>query len=230
VLDLEIANLRAAIEWVRDNERFDLLLRFATALWRFWSVRGFVAEGTATLEEALAAAEDPPAQALLGLCTLRLLSGASADELMPDAEAALAASQRLADDFSCAQAWNLIGRLKGSFLAQLGPAEQAFEQALVYADRGQHRTERAESIWGLTAAAVFGPMPVPAAIARADELLRLAVDEPETRAFCISAQGALEAMVGRFDVARSCLPKGPRSSSTSGSTSGPPIVHNSPSA
>jgi predicted ATPase/class 3 adenylate cyclase len=206
-LDLEIANLRAAIGWSREGGRSELLLRFATALWRFWSVRGYVAEGKVALEEALAAREERPARALLGLCTMRLHSGASADEVIPDAEAVVEATELLNDDFSRAQAWNLIGKLKGSFLGELGPAEQAFERALTYADRGNYHTERAESIWGLTLSALAGPMPVPAAITRAEQLIRL-TDEPETHAFCLSALGALEAMRGRFDVARQLLGEG----------------------
>jgi tetratricopeptide (TPR) repeat protein len=50
-------------------------------------------------------------------------------------------------------------------------------------------------------------MPVSAAIARAGELSRL-TNEPETRAFCLSARGALEAMTGRFEVARRLLAEG----------------------
>ncbi len=207
-LDRDVANIRAALASTREAADDELLLRFATALWRYWSVRGFVAEGKAVLEEATAAAEQPPAGALLGLCTLRYLAGADAADLMPAAEAALEACVAAGEDLSCAQAWNLVGKLRGSMLAQLSAAERAFEQGLVYAERVGDRTEMAESIWGLMLCAIAGPLPVEAAIERADDLVRLAADDPESRAFCLSARGALEAMAGRFDVGRELLREG----------------------
>jgi predicted ATPase/class 3 adenylate cyclase len=207
-LDQDVANIRAAVASTRKAADEELLLRFATVLWRYWSVRGFVAEGKAVLEEAIAAVERPPASTLLGLCTLRLLTGADAADLMPAAEAALQACIASGEDLSCARAWNLVGKLRGSLLAQLGAAEQAFEQGLAHAQRAGDRTEMAESIWGMTLSAIAGPLPVEAAIERVDELLRLAADDPEPRAFCLSARGALEAMAGRFDIGRELLREG----------------------
>jgi predicted ATPase len=207
-LDRDVANIRAAVASTQEGADDALLLRFATALWRYWSVRGFVAEGKAVLEEATAAAERPPAAALLGLCTLRFLAGADAANLMPAAEEALEACLAAGEDLNCARAWNFVGKVQGACLAHLGPAERAFEQGLAYAERAGDRTEVAESVWGLTLCAIAGPLPVEAAIKRADGLLRLAADDPESRAFCLSARGALEAMAGRFDVARELLREG----------------------
>jgi predicted ATPase/class 3 adenylate cyclase len=207
-LDRDVANMRAAFASTRKAADNELLLRFATALWRYWSVRGFVAEGKGVLEEAIAAAERPLAGALLGLCTLRFLAGAGAADLMPAAEDALEACVAAGDDLSCAQAWNLVGKLHGSCLAQFGAAERAFEQGLVHAERAGDRTEMAESIWGLTLCALAGPLPVEAAIERADALSRVAADDPESRAFCLSARGALEAMAGRFEDGRELLREG----------------------
>jgi len=207
-LDLELANLREAITWTRACGRSEVLLRFAAALWRFWSARGYVSEGRAVMEEAGQDKDEVPPQVLLGRCTLRLLAGAGADEVMADANAALEVCEQSGDDFSRAQAWNLMARLRASLLAQIGPAEQASEQALFYALRGNHKSEKAESIWVLTLAALAGPLPVPAAIARADELLAVAAGEPESRAFCLSARGALVAMTGDFELGRAQLAQG----------------------
>ena len=55
----------------------ELLLRLATALWGFWSSRVYGAEGRRALEEALELSGRRPARTLLGLCTLRMLSGSS---------------------------------------------------------------------------------------------------------------------------------------------------------
>src|SRR5207344_2007699 len=103
-IDNDYANLRTAIEWSRETNDGELLLRLATALWGFWSTRGFAAEGTRALEDALELSGQRTARALLGLCTLRILSGGSED-LLADAEEVLSACEELGDDFSLAQAW-----------------------------------------------------------------------------------------------------------------------------
>lgn len=210
VLDHDIANMRAAIGSTREAADAELLLRYGAALWRYWSVRGFVSEGKSVLEEAIAAAERPPPTALLGLCTLRFLAGAGAADLMPAVEDALEACIAAGEDLSCARAWNLVGKLRGACLAQFGAAERAFEQGLVHAERACDGTETAESVWGLTLCAIAGPLPVEAAIGRATDLSRLTADDSESRAFCLSARGALEAMAGRFDVGRRLLREGTR--------------------
>jgi predicted ATPase len=53
-LEVEHANLRAAIQWVLDQRDVELSLRFTGALWRFWYVRGYLSEGRRWLDAALA--------------------------------------------------------------------------------------------------------------------------------------------------------------------------------
>jgi len=53
-LETDHANLRAALEWFRDEEESESLLRMAAALWRFWFIRGYPREGRAWLSQALA--------------------------------------------------------------------------------------------------------------------------------------------------------------------------------
>ena len=206
-LELENANLRAAVEWARDTEGGDLLLRLATALWSFWAVRGHVAEGRIALEDAVEISQSPPARALLGLCTLRMLGGET-EGLLAAAQEALRACEETGDDFSLAQAWNLIGRLEGSVLADLTRGEQAWRRGLSYAERGNYPAERAESISWLMVSAVFGALPAPKGIELCKGFFETAGDDPVIRAFCRVERAALEAMTGEFDVARELLAEG----------------------
>lgn len=53
LLESEQGNLRAALSWTLANDDAVMALRFANALWRFWSIRGHLKEGLAWLEAAL---------------------------------------------------------------------------------------------------------------------------------------------------------------------------------
>jgi predicted ATPase/class 3 adenylate cyclase len=208
-LDAESANLRAALDWARETNDGELMLRLATALWGFWATRGYVAEGRVALEEALGLSGDRPARALLGLCMLRVLSGRM-DGLLADTQEALSACEQLGDDFSLAQAWNLLGRVEGGVLGSMARAEPAWRQALVYAERGDYAAERAESIGWLLISAIFGPLPAAEGIARCKEFLEVAGDDPTIRAWCCVERAPLEAMSGEFELARDLLADGAR--------------------
>jgi predicted ATPase/class 3 adenylate cyclase len=54
LLEREQANLRAAIDWLRDEGQLEEALRLGGALWRFWWLRGDVDEGRHQLESLLA--------------------------------------------------------------------------------------------------------------------------------------------------------------------------------
>ena len=205
--DEERNNLRAALEWTREHR--ELRLRLATALWGFWSARGYIAEGRGVLEEALTASGKRPARALLGLCTLRILSGDS-EGVFEAAEEALRTAEDDGDDFTLAQAWNLLGRIHGSVRGQLGQAESAWRQALVYAERGDFTAERADIIGWLLISTIFGPLPAKDGIARCEEFLRLAGDDPTIRAWCSVERSVLEAMRGDFELARELVAEGAR--------------------
>ena len=166
----EYPNVREAIAQARRTGDGELLLRLATALWGFWSSRVYGAEGRRALEDALELSGRRPARTLLGLCTLRMLSGSS-DHLREDAREALEACEELGDDYSLAQAWNLVGRVEGTVMGSLATAEDAWRRALSFARRCNYRAELAESISWLMVSAVFGPLPVEEGIARCREFL-----------------------------------------------------------
>jgi predicted ATPase/DNA-binding CsgD family transcriptional regulator len=57
-LEGEHDNLRAALAWALESGRIKAGLRLATALFRFWEIRGYVQEGLAWLEGMLAHADE----------------------------------------------------------------------------------------------------------------------------------------------------------------------------
>jgi non-specific serine/threonine protein kinase len=66
-------NLRAALRWLLDHDEAEPALRMATALGYFWEARGYTAEGSRLLDEALARA--PATDPLLRARALSRLGG-----------------------------------------------------------------------------------------------------------------------------------------------------------
>src|SRR5215217_6826665 len=66
-LEAEHDNLRAALSWALAQEKVELELRLAGALWQFWWMRGHYSEGRRWLENALASdgRGSPPAWAMV---------------------------------------------------------------------------------------------------------------------------------------------------------------------
>lgn len=64
-LAVEYGNLRAAVAWTLGNQQADTGARLGTALWRFWNMRGFYAEGWHWLEQLLHLIDDPAQRANL---------------------------------------------------------------------------------------------------------------------------------------------------------------------
>jgi predicted ATPase len=53
-LDRELENLRSAFDYCASNGRIEEALRFVSALWRFWQIRGYLHEGRQRAERVLA--------------------------------------------------------------------------------------------------------------------------------------------------------------------------------
>jgi tetratricopeptide (TPR) repeat protein len=103
-------------------------------------------------------------------------------------------------------------------MGALGQAEEAWRQALSYAESGGYAAEKAESIGWLMISAIFGPLPVAEGLARCKGFLEAAGDDQAIRAFCCVELAVLEAMSGEFDHARELLADGTRSISELGLT------------
>ncbi|HEY9288457.1 MAG TPA: adenylate/guanylate cyclase domain-containing protein [Candidatus Dormibacteraeota bacterium] len=59
----ELDNVRAALRWAVDTQRFELAQQGAGALWRFWHQRGHLSEGRRWIDEVLAQPGAPPTAA-----------------------------------------------------------------------------------------------------------------------------------------------------------------------
>jgi len=70
-LEREHDNLRAALRWALEAGALDVALGLANCLWRFWWLHGFLSEGRAWLEEAVAASDG-----LASVARAQVLNGA----------------------------------------------------------------------------------------------------------------------------------------------------------
>jgi predicted ATPase len=69
LLEQEHDNLRAAINWATETDRAAMAMHLCASLWRFWQMRGYLAEGRERTERALALphAQDHPAERQVAL-------------------------------------------------------------------------------------------------------------------------------------------------------------------
>ena len=107
-LAAELGNLRASVRWAIDNGEAAVGLRLATALTRFWSLRGELEEGRSTMAAVLAipGAETPNQvrmRALESAGTLAYYSGRQ-DEAARDYQAQLDLARQLDDPLGIADA------------------------------------------------------------------------------------------------------------------------------
>ncbi len=93
-------------------------------------------------------------------------------------------------------------------IGALADADEAWQQALAYAEGASLRAERAESIGWLMMSANFGPLPVEEGIALCKRFHDEAVDDPLIQGNACVERAALEAMRGDFPLARELIAEG----------------------
>jgi DNA-binding SARP family transcriptional activator/predicted ATPase len=118
-------------------------------------------------------------------------------------ELAVPLFEALDDQRSLARAWLWKGLVHGGFFCQNAAWEDAAERALLHYSRTLWSTATCRG--QLAAALFFGPRPVPEALERCAQLLREAGGERVAEAEILGMTGALQALAGRFDEARSLL-------------------------
>ena len=168
LLEREQANLRAAIDWLRDEGQIEEALRLGGALWRFWWLRGDIDEGRHQLESLLA--QDVPlspavrAKALNGAGVLAESQG-DWDTATRLHEESLEISRRIGDQRGVAWSLNNLGvvavnqgdyaRAQELLEENLAVAEQAHDTASIATalnDLGliahsRHDYDQATALW-----------------------------------------------------------------------------------
>ncbi|MGA7733275.1 MAG: tetratricopeptide repeat protein [Chloroflexia bacterium] len=124
-LDAEHNNLRTALDWLLRRAEVEQALRLSSALWRFWLIRGYIAEGRGWLAKALALPDRTPgaaqtsalADALNGAGNLAYTAGDYASALALHEEN-LGARRELGDKQGMAGAFNnlaVVWRDRGDY-------------------------------------------------------------------------------------------------------------------
>lgn len=214
-LEREHDNLRAACSWllVQEEARYkEMALRLATALHRFWLIRGHYSEGCAILEHALAKSEGIAgtlrAKALATAAMLANIQGDS-DRSEELARESLALCRQIADARGIANALYLLGQvcwLRGDF----SQARSYLEEALAI-----FRQEGDEASAAYTLFSLAGLATIQGAYARApmlfEECLTLFTKMGNKRGMALAHLQLAEALFvsqGDGETLRSRLEKG----------------------
>jgi class 3 adenylate cyclase len=186
-----------------DPERIERLLGLSVALRERGAFDRAAEVNDEAIERSVAGGlRGAEARGRLNAAFLRLYTDpAGTDELVATARAALPVFEELGDDAGLAQALWLIGvsdwnRCRG------GEAEAVAERALGHAERAGDRHWRDQALSLLALSCVAGPTPAEEALERCRALLEQARGARGTEAMVTAYSALLEAMGGRFDVAR----------------------------
>jgi tetratricopeptide (TPR) repeat protein len=111
-LSAEHDNFRSALGWLEQGDGAETRLRIVAALWRFWWMRGHLAEGRSWLERALSEADGlPPAVHAQALSGAGILAESQGDYELATAfhEQALRLWRELGDQFGIASSLTNLG-------------------------------------------------------------------------------------------------------------------------
>jgi class 3 adenylate cyclase/tetratricopeptide (TPR) repeat protein len=123
------------------------------------------------------------------------------EEAVALADKAIPVFEELGDDVGLAQAWRHLGMALG-LQSRFADSVDACERALAHARRGNAAREESRAADLLCMGLLHGPSSVDDAIARANELLEGAANNPLLQSNVLAAVAELKAMQGAFDEAR----------------------------
>ncbi|HWW10610.1 MAG TPA: adenylate/guanylate cyclase domain-containing protein [Candidatus Acidoferrales bacterium] len=185
-----------------DSSRLLLLSELAAAL----IGAGELAKAETTLREAderarIAGNELAVSRAMVARLGLRIWTGSVAShEMVAQAEAAVAAFDRLGDDLGLARSWHLIGLFRTWGVGDSADADDAFRQALLHARRAGARLEESQALQWMLTNAWFGSTAAAEGIRQCQEVL----EKPRARtveALAMTELACFWAMGGKFDEA-----------------------------
>ena len=194
---------------VDDRRRLELL----PSLGRVLREAGQMAQADAVLSEAVergraAGARGVEADAAVALADLRFHrpahTGVGREEVLRQLDEAIPVFEELGDEAGLARALCLAGKLrfwKGESAAALEDLERAARHSRNAGDRAQE----AESLQYVIAVMHRGPMPVEEALERLEEMRLRAETNRRFEIALLEQRAQLEAMRGRFDVARDLI-------------------------
>jgi len=135
-LEVEHANLLAALEWALEGRDADVGLLLSTTLWRFWWMKARFSEGVGWLRRFLALAEEAPqaldlamyAKTMRGIVALLSAAG-DFNAALPECEAAIARLREANEAAGLASLLNSLGTIQ-QFRGEFERAETAHREAL----------------------------------------------------------------------------------------------------
>jgi predicted ATPase len=186
-----------------DPERVELLLGLSVALRDLAAFDRAAAVNREAMELAAATGlRGVEARGRMNGAFLRLYTDpARSHELVAAAEEALPVCEELGDDLGLAQALWFIGVAEWN-RGRAGRARELAERALRHAEYADDRHMRDQALSLVAISVLFGPTPVEQALERCRSLHEGARSARGTAAVMMSYTAVLEAMRGRFDVAR----------------------------
>ena len=130
--------------------------------------------------------------------------GTKIDEVLKAADATIEVFDRAGDEIHLAQAWRLRGHALW-FRCRAAEAEASLMKAVAAARAvGDRRTE-AQALNLAVGAAFYGPLPIPEAVDRFEEILARPGEQPRIRASAMRALAGMRALEGAFDEGRALL-------------------------
>ncbi|MGH2554477.1 MAG: ATP-binding protein [Actinomycetota bacterium] len=128
-------------------------------------------------------------------------AGVRIDDLLQEAQSALPVLEEAQDTAGLARGWRLVGILHGT-AGRYGAAEEAVFRAIQYASLAGDRRQENRNLPIYAACALYGPTPVPQAIARCEQLVEQASGDRRGQSLVRLALAQLHAMQGNFEHAR----------------------------
>ncbi|MEK6283702.1 MAG: tetratricopeptide repeat protein [Acidobacteriota bacterium] len=110
-LEIEHGNFRGAMRWAEENSEAEIGLRLAVALWRFWEMRGYLAEGRERLSALLSLAGGPTKARIKALYAAGVLADSQCDYAAARAlfQENLELYRKLGDKWGIANSANNLG-------------------------------------------------------------------------------------------------------------------------